>query len=49
MVSVYTSWAPKKFVPKFYEQQLSFEQMMNGDLDDDDDQTSKYKYKSKKK
>lgn len=37
MVSVYTSWAPKKFVHKFYEQQLSFEQIMNADHDDDDD------------
>ena len=49
MVSVYTSWAPERFVPKFYEQQLSFEQLMNTDFDEDNDMGQKYKYKSKKK
>ena len=37
MVSIYTSVAPEKFIPKFYEKQMTFEQLMNSDLDEDND------------
>lgn len=36
LMSVYTHVPPKKFLPKFYESQLSIEQLMNYDFEDDD-------------
>ena len=49
MVSVYTCVPPDRFVPKFYEKQLTFEELMNNDFDEDDDMSAKFKSKSKKK